>query len=198
MKILLADDNHFYRLALEATLKEWGYEVIPVSDGAAALEALTARRRAEDGDPRLDDAQGGRPGGLPAGAGAPRPSRPTSSSSPPRGARRTSSRRWRAGPTTTSPSRSTARNCRPASRSAGGSSACRRARRSSSPSPAPSRPRAPTPRGTPSASPTTRWPSRSGIGLPRREAGDPAPRRPAARHRQDRHPRRHPRTSPAP
>jgi putative two-component system response regulator len=44
MKLLLADDNHFYRLALEATLKEWGYDVIAVSDGVAALEML----RAED------------------------------------------------------------------------------------------------------------------------------------------------------
>jgi putative two-component system response regulator len=30
VKLLLADDNHFYRLALEATLKEWGYEVVAV------------------------------------------------------------------------------------------------------------------------------------------------------------------------
>jgi putative two-component system response regulator len=44
MKLLLADDNHFYRLALEATLREWGYEVVAVSDGVAALELL----RAED------------------------------------------------------------------------------------------------------------------------------------------------------
>jgi len=43
MKILLADDNLFYRLALETMLKEWGFEVVPVSDGAAALEALSAR-----------------------------------------------------------------------------------------------------------------------------------------------------------
>ena len=34
MKILIADDNHFYRLALEVTLKGWGYEVIAVGDGA--------------------------------------------------------------------------------------------------------------------------------------------------------------------
>jgi putative two-component system response regulator len=40
MRILLADDNHFYRLALEATLKECGYEVISVADGASALEVL--------------------------------------------------------------------------------------------------------------------------------------------------------------
>jgi putative two-component system response regulator len=36
----LADDNHFYRLALEATLKEWGYEVAAVADGVTALEQL--------------------------------------------------------------------------------------------------------------------------------------------------------------
>src|SRR5262249_13682611 len=40
MKILLADDNHFYRIALEATLREWGYDVASVGDGAAALDAL--------------------------------------------------------------------------------------------------------------------------------------------------------------
>jgi cyclic di-GMP phosphodiesterase len=44
VKLLLADDNQFYRLALEATLKEWGYDVTAVSDGVAALEVL----RAED------------------------------------------------------------------------------------------------------------------------------------------------------
>src|SRR5437588_70157 len=41
MQVLLADDNHFYRLALEATLTEWGYEVLSVSDGVAALEMLS-------------------------------------------------------------------------------------------------------------------------------------------------------------
>src|SRR5207237_6671761 len=40
MRILLADDNHFYRVALEATLREWGYEVISVGDGTAALDVL--------------------------------------------------------------------------------------------------------------------------------------------------------------
>jgi putative two-component system response regulator len=40
MKILIADDNLFYRCALGATLKEWGYEVQAVSDGAAAWEVL--------------------------------------------------------------------------------------------------------------------------------------------------------------
>jgi putative two-component system response regulator len=40
VKLLLADDNHFYRLALEATLKEWGYQVASVSDGVAALQVL--------------------------------------------------------------------------------------------------------------------------------------------------------------
>jgi putative two-component system response regulator len=42
VKLLLADDNHFYRLALETTLKEWGYQVISVSDGVAALQLLRA------------------------------------------------------------------------------------------------------------------------------------------------------------
>ena len=40
MRLLLADDNQFYRVALEATLRQWGYEVISVADGAAALEVL--------------------------------------------------------------------------------------------------------------------------------------------------------------
>ena len=40
MKILIADDNHFYRCALKATLVEWGYDVLAVSDGEAAWEVL--------------------------------------------------------------------------------------------------------------------------------------------------------------
>jgi CheY-like chemotaxis protein len=40
MKILIADDNLFYRCALAATLKEWGYEVLAVNDGRAAWEVL--------------------------------------------------------------------------------------------------------------------------------------------------------------
>jgi len=40
MKILIADDNHFYRCALKATLTEWGYDVTAVADGEAAWEVL--------------------------------------------------------------------------------------------------------------------------------------------------------------
>jgi putative two-component system response regulator len=40
MKVLIADDNHFYRCALEATLTEWGYEVTAVADGEAAWAVL--------------------------------------------------------------------------------------------------------------------------------------------------------------
>ena len=40
MKVLIADDNHFYRCALQATLTEWGYDVIAVADGEAAWEVL--------------------------------------------------------------------------------------------------------------------------------------------------------------
>ena len=40
MKILIADDNHFYRCALKSTLSEWGYEVIAVADGQEAIKAL--------------------------------------------------------------------------------------------------------------------------------------------------------------
>jgi putative two-component system response regulator len=40
MRILIADDNHFYRRALEVTLQEWGYEVLAVSDGQTAWDVL--------------------------------------------------------------------------------------------------------------------------------------------------------------
>lgn len=40
MKLLIADDNHFYRCALKAALTEWGYEVIAVADGEAAWDVL--------------------------------------------------------------------------------------------------------------------------------------------------------------
>jgi putative two-component system response regulator len=40
MKILIADDNHFYRCALKAALTEWGYEVTAVGDGEAAWDVL--------------------------------------------------------------------------------------------------------------------------------------------------------------
>src|SRR5579862_3723920 len=40
MKILVAEDNLLYRMALQATLTEWGYEVVAVADGLAALEVL--------------------------------------------------------------------------------------------------------------------------------------------------------------
>jgi putative two-component system response regulator len=40
MKILIAEDNQFYRSALEITLREWGFEVVAVADGAAAWEVL--------------------------------------------------------------------------------------------------------------------------------------------------------------
>lgn len=40
MRILIADDNNFYRRALQLALEEWGYEVVAVSDGLAAWEVL--------------------------------------------------------------------------------------------------------------------------------------------------------------
>ncbi len=48
MKVLIADDSHFYRRALEVTLQEWGYDVTAVADGAAAWEVLRA-----DNAPRI-------------------------------------------------------------------------------------------------------------------------------------------------
>ncbi len=40
MKILIADDNHFYRLALKGILAEWGYEVVEAKDGNQAWSVL--------------------------------------------------------------------------------------------------------------------------------------------------------------
>jgi putative two-component system response regulator len=40
MKILIAEDNHFYRLALKTTLTEFGYDVLAVADGQAAWDVL--------------------------------------------------------------------------------------------------------------------------------------------------------------
>jgi signal transduction histidine kinase len=43
VKILIADDDRFYRRMLEATLVEWGYEVTAVDNGEAAWKALGER-----------------------------------------------------------------------------------------------------------------------------------------------------------
>jgi phosphoserine phosphatase RsbU/P len=48
MKVLIAEDDRCSRTTLEATLTEWGYEVVTASDGLAAWEVL----RQEDA-PRL-------------------------------------------------------------------------------------------------------------------------------------------------
>jgi CheY-like chemotaxis protein len=40
MKILIAEDNLFYRRMLETLLKEWGYTVLTVANGEAAYETL--------------------------------------------------------------------------------------------------------------------------------------------------------------
>src|SRR5437868_11885810 len=40
MRILIADDNNFYRRALQLTLEEWGYEVVSAADGVQAWEHL--------------------------------------------------------------------------------------------------------------------------------------------------------------
>ncbi len=64
MKILIAEDNHLYRVALQATLAEWGYEVIAVEDGLAAYEVLASGRCAENRHSRLDDAGLGRRASL--------------------------------------------------------------------------------------------------------------------------------------
>src|ERR1700736_4032424 len=41
MKILIADDDLFYRRLLETTARQWDYEPITVCDGAAAWEVLS-------------------------------------------------------------------------------------------------------------------------------------------------------------
>lgn len=41
MRILIADDNNFYRRALQLTLEEWGYEVVTAADGEAAWAVLS-------------------------------------------------------------------------------------------------------------------------------------------------------------
>jgi DNA-binding response OmpR family regulator len=40
MKVLIAEDELFFRCLLENTLKEWGYEVVSVADGTAAWDVL--------------------------------------------------------------------------------------------------------------------------------------------------------------
>jgi two-component system cell cycle response regulator len=40
MKVLLADDDDFYRYSLRKSLDRWGYEVVTVSDGNEALSVL--------------------------------------------------------------------------------------------------------------------------------------------------------------
>src|SRR4051794_17980188 len=44
MRILIADDNNFYRRALQLTLEEWGYEVVTAADGEAAWDLLRGPR----------------------------------------------------------------------------------------------------------------------------------------------------------
>ena len=73
MKILVAEDNAFYRHMLVSTLTEWGYEAVAAVDGAEAWEKLRADGRPPAGDPRLDDAQDGRAGGLPESPGPAQP-----------------------------------------------------------------------------------------------------------------------------
>lgn len=45
MKILIAEDNHFYRLALKTILVEWGYEVVEARDGSDAWNVLSSDDR---------------------------------------------------------------------------------------------------------------------------------------------------------
>jgi two-component system cell cycle response regulator len=45
MRVLLADDDDFYRHAIRKALEDWGYEVTGVSDGTEALRILQADDR---------------------------------------------------------------------------------------------------------------------------------------------------------
>lgn len=40
MKVLIAEDNRFFRRLIEVNLKQWGHDVIPCEDGAEAWEIL--------------------------------------------------------------------------------------------------------------------------------------------------------------
>ena len=42
MRVLVADDTHVWQRMLDKTLRKWGYDVVLVDDGQAALQALTA------------------------------------------------------------------------------------------------------------------------------------------------------------
>ena len=45
MRVLLADDDDFYRYAIRKALEGWGYEVVDVSDGMEALHVLQEEDR---------------------------------------------------------------------------------------------------------------------------------------------------------
>ena len=40
MRILIAEDNRFFRRLIEVNLKQWGHEVVSCEDGACAWELL--------------------------------------------------------------------------------------------------------------------------------------------------------------
>ena len=42
MKVLIAEDNHFYRQVMKGTLVEWGYQTVEAADGVAAWNILQA------------------------------------------------------------------------------------------------------------------------------------------------------------
>lgn len=45
MRVLLADDDDFYRYAIQKALEKWGYEVVSVSDGSEAFRMLQSDNR---------------------------------------------------------------------------------------------------------------------------------------------------------
>ena len=47
MRVLIAEDSAFYRLMLQGTIADWGYEVVAVEDGLEAWELLRQRHPPE-------------------------------------------------------------------------------------------------------------------------------------------------------
>ena len=124
MRILIAEDDLTSRGILVAILKKWGYDPVAVEDGTAAWDAL---QRTDA--PELVLLDWDMPGMS--GLEVCRRLRETDSSHPAhvilltgRGRKAMSSKDWRRGPMTISPSPSTARNCRPGSGWADGCWSC--------------------------------------------------------------------------
>lgn len=56
MKVLIAEDDQALRHLLEKNLTLWGYDVVAVAEGNAALQILQSDTPPRNGTARLDDA----------------------------------------------------------------------------------------------------------------------------------------------